>query len=67
MRKTEHPLRTWRHDNGWSLDDLAEEVGLSNPHLSLVERGLKGLSLGTAVKLSKFTGLPLEAFVREDA
>lgn len=65
MRKLVHPLRRWREENRVTLMALSEESGLSDGHLSLVERDLKGVSLTTAAKLSNITGIPIEDFVRE--
>lgn len=57
-------LKTYRRANQLTLADVAEKVGLTESHLSRVEReGTDKLSL--AAKLATVTGLPLEAFGRQ--
>lgn len=56
-------LKTFRRENKLTLADVAGKVGLSESHLSRVEReGTDKLPL--AQKLAAVTGLPLEAFGR---
>lgn len=47
--------------------DFAESVGCSNPHLSLVLAGKRGLSLGLAVRIERATGIPAASLMREPA
>jgi transcriptional regulator with XRE-family HTH domain len=57
-------LKTYRRANSLTLADMAEKVGLTESHLSRVEReGTDKLSL--AAKLATVTGLPLEVFGRQ--
>jgi len=51
-------LRSWRQRNDWTLAELSEATGLSIPHLSRLERGLRNVSLGAAVLIS--TAVPPE-------
>jgi transcriptional regulator with XRE-family HTH domain len=64
----EHPLRIWRERNGKRLGDLAKAAGVRSSHLSMIERGIRGVSLDVASKLSKATSgeVPVDAFVRPD-
>lgn len=64
-----HPLRKWRKDNGVGLDVLAEKTGVQASHLSMIERGLRGVSMELAAKLSSETSgeVPLDAFIRDAA
>lgn len=65
--KKQHPLRRWRYDNEVTLIELADKLGVSQGFMSMVETGDRGVSLTTAARLSKITGLPIEDFVREPA
>lgn len=44
-------LRTARLRHGWTMTRAAEETGVSRPHLSLVERGLRRPSVSVAEAL----------------
>jgi transcriptional regulator with XRE-family HTH domain len=54
MRK-EHPknyIKELREARGLSLEKLARRVGVSNPHISMLELGKRGLSWRMAQKLA---------------
>lgn len=52
----EHPLRTYRRSRGITLDQLANETGLSKSHLSEIEGG-KTPGSKTIATLVQKTGL----------
>lgn len=52
---------------GTTQAKLAREVGCSEPHLSLILKGKRGLSLTLAKRLSQVTGVPIESLVLEAA
>jgi transcriptional regulator with XRE-family HTH domain len=58
-------LRTARRERGVSQDELSERCGFDRTYPSLLERGLRQLTLGMIFRLSD--GLRIEAdwFVRE--
>lgn len=58
-------LRTWREQHGVSLSALAARTGLSVPHLSRLERGLRRASLGAVALLASV--VPREELVSEEA
>ena len=45
-------LATLRRERGWSLDDLAARADLHRTSLGLIERGKRGMTLGTAYRLA---------------
>ncbi|WP_158840937.1 helix-turn-helix domain-containing protein [Saccharothrix deserti] len=57
--RTPNRLRRWRTDNGISLDELADLVGLSKSMLSRVERGERGLSAVAKVKVARRLDVPV--------
>jgi transcriptional regulator with XRE-family HTH domain len=62
-----HPLASWRSNHKRSLQSLADEVGCTQSFLSEVENGNRTPSLKMAARLGQATGIPLDAFVPEDA
>lgn len=50
-----HPLRRWRKLKGVTLAALASEVEVTPSHLSEIERGKNGASLGLLKRLAKAT------------
>lgn len=64
-----HPLRRWRKHNEIKLEALAEMVGITASHLSMIECGLRNPSLGVAAKLSAITKnkVRLAEFVNQPA
>lgn len=58
------PLKQYRAEKRITLAQLAADVGVTESHLSRVER--KGTErLQMAMKLAEVTGLPVEAFARQ--
>lgn len=51
------------------LDELARSVGVGASHLSMLERGLRGVSLDVALKLVAATRgeVSVEAFSKKEA
>lgn len=67
MTKPEHPLRIWRrgHEPRKTLSEVAEKVGVTPSHLSEIENWKNEPSLDLTAKLSKATGLDMQAFVKQ--
>ncbi len=49
-----------RKDRGMTLEAFASEIGIDTAHLSRIERGQKGITLSTAVKIAESIGLDLK-------
>jgi transcriptional regulator with XRE-family HTH domain len=62
-----HPLRIRRKEIGLTMQALADRLDCTQSFLSQIENGKRLPSLGMAAKLSKETGLPIEAFAKEAA
>lgn len=63
-----HPLYFWRKENGnRSLQSLADDIGCTQSFLSQLEAGKKQPSLKLAARLHRETGIPIEAFAKEEA
>lgn len=52
-----------RRENGMTLEDLADRSGLHRTTLGLVERGERGLTIGSAGRLAAALGLPLSGLI----
>lgn len=46
-------IRALRKDKGLTLADLAEQVGVSTPHMSEVERGVKNLNNHLLIRIAE--------------
>lgn len=58
-------IRELREAKGWTLERLAGIVGVSVPHLSGVERGVKNVNNHLIIKISKALAVqPHELFAR---
>jgi transcriptional regulator with XRE-family HTH domain len=64
-----HPLIDWMANHQPPLSQAAAAVKLkvSEPYLSLVLSGARGVSLKRALKWQAVTGLPIEAFLQREA
>lgn len=61
-----HPLYHWRMQNGRkSLQALAELVDCTQSHLSEIENWNNDPSLDLTARLHRVTGLPMDAFVKQ--
>jgi len=63
---TKHPLAVWMDSHKEITQArLAADSGCSEPHLSLILKGGRGVSMRLAKRLSNATGgeVPLEAFL----
>ena len=60
-------LREWRKKQNLTQAETAERLGLSQGHLSKIERG-EPLSLQKALEISAMTGgqVPLDSFLNKD-
>lgn len=54
--KPDSPLRRIREQRGLSLEQVSESTGIKVPNLSMIERGLQGVSISNAEKLVEFYG-----------
>jgi transcriptional regulator with XRE-family HTH domain len=52
-----------RRENGLTLEELADRSGLHRTSLGLMERGERGLSIGSAGKVAEALGLPLSGLI----
>jgi transcriptional regulator with XRE-family HTH domain len=59
-------LRTARESRGWTLDQFAQQAGLSKAHLSRLESGERQASIGALVDLSTTLGVRISALLGED-
>src|SRR5579859_556618 len=59
-------LRTARESRGWTLDQFAQQAGLSKAHLSRLESGERQASIGALVDLSTALGVRISALLGED-
>ena len=67
VKQTDHPLRVWRVSEGMSQAELGEAIGVGGSQISMVESGVRGLSLEAAAKLFKMSkgAVPLERLQRQ--
>ena len=59
-------IRLKRKQKGMTIDELAEEVGMSPGYLGLLERGQRGTSMSNLVKISDLFGITMEQLIRYD-
>lgn len=52
-------VRLGRRERRWTLQEVAERVGVSVPTMRKVERGDPGVGLGIAFEAATLTGVPL--------
>lgn len=66
VRETNHPLRVWRTTEGLSQQALGKAIGVGASQISMVENGVRGLSLEAAVKLHRLAdgAVPLDRLYR---
>lgn len=57
--KDGYRLRRARQARGWSLSELAEQVGVSASHLSSIERGLDKASTQLIARITDALGIPM--------
>lgn len=61
-------IRELRQAKGWTLEDLSSRIGVSKPHLSEVERGVKNLNNHLIERISAELGVtPQELFANRSA
>jgi transcriptional regulator with XRE-family HTH domain len=46
-------VRAVRKDRGWSQEELAERAGLHRTYISIIERGLKNVSIDNIEAIAK--------------
>ncbi len=59
-----HPLYRWRKAEGLTLQALADELKVTQPHLSEIENWNNAPSLELATRLHTRTGIDMKDFVR---
>lgn len=52
-------IRTGRLERRWTMEELAERVGVSAATISKLEKGDLGVALGTAFEAAVIVGVPL--------
>jgi transcriptional regulator with XRE-family HTH domain len=52
-------LRRWRLENGLTVADVAELTGFTQPYLTRLERGDRGASPATKVRIARGLGVSL--------
>jgi transcriptional regulator with XRE-family HTH domain len=52
-------IRIARHERGWTLDDLAARVGVTQVTMAKVEKGDPSVRLGVAFEAAVIVGVPL--------
>jgi transcriptional regulator with XRE-family HTH domain len=52
-------LRTGRIRSGWTVEELAERVGVSHTTIRKAERGDPGTAIGTVFEAAVLVGVPL--------
>ena len=52
-------VRLARRERGWTLQELAERVGVAHPTMRKVERGDPSVRLGVAFEAATLVGVPL--------
>jgi transcriptional regulator with XRE-family HTH domain len=48
-----------RREHGWTIEELAERVGVTHMTIRRIERGDLGVALGTVLEAAVILGLPL--------
>jgi transcriptional regulator with XRE-family HTH domain len=66
MRLNRHALRVIRERSGLSLTELARTAGISQPHLSNLERGRRQASPATVRRLADALRVPVPALLADD-
>lgn len=59
----EHPIRVFRKYRGMTVTDLAEAVGISQPHLSEIENGKKAGSVDVLKRIAVSLRVDLDDLV----
>ena len=52
-------IRLARHERGWTLQELADRVGVSHPTIHKVENGDPTVAIGIAFEAAATVGVPL--------
>lgn len=65
MHLNRHALRVIRERSGLSLSELARAAGISQPHLSNIERGRRGPSPDTVRRLARELKVPVVALLAD--
>jgi transcriptional regulator with XRE-family HTH domain len=52
-------IRAARLRRGWTVQELAERVGVSHPTITRMERGHPGVAIGSVIEAAVVCGVPL--------
>lgn len=66
MKRFGKLVKERRKSEGWELKDFAKAVGYSQAHIYAIESGYNGysVSVGCALVLGAFCGIPQEKFLK---
>jgi len=65
MRINRHALRVIRERSGLSVSELARRSGVTQPHLSNIEGGRRGVSPAVVLALAEALSVPVLALIAE--
>jgi antitoxin component HigA of HigAB toxin-antitoxin module len=57
-------VQAWMEATGTNQQQLAQAIGISEPHLSNILSKSRRCSLMVALKLAKYTNVPIESIVQ---
>ncbi|MEM1174024.1 MAG: helix-turn-helix transcriptional regulator [Pseudomonadota bacterium] len=49
----------WRHDRGWSQEDLAEKAGLHRTYIGAIERKERNVSIDNIERIARAFRVPV--------
>lgn len=52
-RHRKNYIRQLREARGWTLQEVADKIGVKNPHISMLENGTRGLSVDMLYRLAR--------------
>jgi transcriptional regulator with XRE-family HTH domain len=58
-------LAKWRIDQGMSRKEMANDIGISESYLSLIENDIRNVTIKIVIDLSIYTGIDLQKFVNK--
>jgi transcriptional regulator with XRE-family HTH domain len=59
-------IRQFRHDKGWSQEDVAKRLNISIPAFSKIETGITDVNFTRLEQIAEVFGLTVIAFLQED-
>jgi transcriptional regulator with XRE-family HTH domain len=61
-----HPLKLYRLEKGYTIEDIAVQVGYTRATISRIETGKRFAGRELAALLHDLTGIPVDEFIRRD-